>query len=181
MAAANYLQKNGDGSQLTNVTAVNSQQLGGKPPGHYVQISDGVFIIPNGSPSSPTAFGGNVIQAQNVNGLPKAILAVDRDGNITSCYNGITGVSTGGCGFSTMHPTLGTYTIDFGFNILQRAMVGTSGYDEGNTVLTFLKGYTPQANSNAVLVKVSYIHSDSDVWRDHVGEYTNAPFSVVVF
>jgi hypothetical protein len=65
---------------------------------------------------------GNVAQSLSSNGLVKAMIYVDQAGNILRCYNGITNVSTGMCGFVINHSinSPGVYGIDFNFQVNDR-------------------------------------------------------------
>lgn len=157
VAASNYLLKNGDGSQLTNVTAVNSQQLGGVAASRYL-ASDA-----NGNAN----VGGNLTQPLANNGLPKAIVRLDRDGNIASCYNGVTNASTGNCGFGTNHPQLGVYGINFGFNVSNRVIFVSSEWDADDTLADIFSRST-----NAITINVLYPQNQDP---------TNAPINIIVY
>jgi hypothetical protein len=54
--------------------------------------------------------------------MPKAMVAVNGDGTLLRCYNGVSGSSSSGCGFtaSRFSSFPGRYDVDFGFNILNR-------------------------------------------------------------
>jgi hypothetical protein len=68
----------------------------------------------------PINFFGNLAQDRPSYGTPKAMVYLNRDGSIARCYNGITGASGGGCGFSVSHPSGGYYEINFGFLVADR-------------------------------------------------------------
>jgi hypothetical protein len=62
---------------------------------------------------------GNAYQQRDKGGWVKAMLYVNEDGTIARCYNGLTGSSTGTCGFNV---SVGgaTYYVDFGFQVIDR-------------------------------------------------------------
>ena len=62
--------------------------------------SDGLRANGNLTVAGNTVSGGNVSQNRDKGGLVKAMVYVNADGTILRCYNGITGASTGNCGFS---------------------------------------------------------------------------------
>ena len=69
----------------------------------------------------PIAFQGNIAQDRISYGMPKAIVHVGENGALVACYNGITGVSTGGCGgMSSSRIGIGSYRVNVNF-----AMAGT--------------------------------------------------------
>jgi hypothetical protein len=66
---------------------------------------------------------GNITQPINNNGLVKAMLFVAQDGTILRCYNGITGATTGNCGFVVFRDICAStfcYAIDFPFQVNTR-------------------------------------------------------------
>ncbi|MEO8132587.1 MAG: hypothetical protein ABI831_01215 [Betaproteobacteria bacterium] len=76
---------------------------------------------------------GNVAQPADKNGVVKAMLVVE--GNIVNnaayishCYNGVTGASSGNCGFALSFIGPGIYRIDFGFPVVNRFVVVTPRY-----------------------------------------------------
>jgi hypothetical protein len=96
-----------------------------------VNNATGVF----GVSTSPTGFGmyarnnsggraiyaeGNAGQNLNSNGFVKAMVYVNADGTIARCYNGITNVSTGNCGFIVVRSNSSRFTVDFGFQVTDR-------------------------------------------------------------
>ena len=92
---------------------------------------------------------GNAVQSLNMNGLPKAMALVVPDASlggysgpmiIQRCYNGVTGQSTGNCGFTsewikqggdTNQSDNSVSTIDFGFNIESRFVIANIVSPEG--------------------------------------------------
>lgn len=78
---------------------------------------------------------GNVAQNRDKGGLVKAMIYVKHDATIFRCYNGVTGLSTGNCGFSVSKgsgSTDGYYTINFGSQINDRFALVTPTTDGGN-------------------------------------------------
>jgi hypothetical protein len=98
--------------------------------------------------AGPINMNSNVTQAEAFLGQPKAIVFVNANGTIGRCYNGITGSTSGGCGFSVTMPFSSTYTVNFGINVQSRfysmtsssvalpggiaALAGRLGLDPGN-------------------------------------------------
>lgn len=68
----------------------------------------------------PINMQGNATQDIVGSGLPKAMVYLNSNGTIGRCYNGLTGASTGGCGFSSVLVNTGNYQINFGYNISSR-------------------------------------------------------------
>jgi hypothetical protein len=75
--------------------------------------------------------GGHVVQARDKGGTVKAMVSVNETGTILRCYNGITGSSSGNCGFTAARLSEGVYDINFGFqvddrfiNVLNRKVFG---------------------------------------------------------
>jgi hypothetical protein len=77
---------------------------------------DGFSLATSGN----VGFGGHAIQNRDKGGLAKALVYVNGDGTILRCYNGLTGASSGNCGFSVTRPFSGNYNVDFGFQIDDR-------------------------------------------------------------
>lgn len=73
---------------------------------------------------------GNALQSLSANGFVKAMIYVSGTGSILSCYNGVTGVSTGNCGFNVQEAPglVGVYNIDFGFAVAGRFVSLTAEY-----------------------------------------------------
>lgn len=90
---------------------------------------------------------GNIRQSGAFNGMVKAMLhvrPVTPTGNptIVRCYNGVTGATTGTCGFAvTAVPGLvGVWKIDFGFDITTRIPSVTAEYGSGCNLITGVCG-----------------------------------------
>lgn len=110
----------------------------------------------------------NVAQNRDKGGLVKAMIFVNQDGTIARCYNGITGASTGNCGFSVTKTTVpGDYLIDFGFQVTDRFCSvtprGSLGANVGATFLLGFSGGTPnQAIVDTFLTDVDYATAHAD-------------------
>ena len=74
---------------------------------------------------------GNVGQLRNGGGMVKALLEAGA-GGISLCYNGQTGASTAGCGFTVIDLGSGNFRIDFGFQISDRFFSVTAKYASNN-------------------------------------------------
>jgi hypothetical protein len=75
---------------------------------------------------------GNIIQNRQNGGMVKAMLYIN--GNvepvsILRCYNGITGASTGSCGFTVSRTSPGFYQVGFGFQVTDRFVLVTAQND----------------------------------------------------
>jgi len=83
---------------------------------------------------------GNMVQNMPGYGLPKAMLYIDEAGSILRCYNGVTGSSSGNCGFSVARPGTGQINVDFGFEVQNTRFVSiTPGVTGGSAaVINFL-------------------------------------------
>ena len=88
---------------------------------------------------------GNVTQNLASNGLVKAMISVDKNGAIKSCYNGITNSSSGNCGFEITQPLEGVYRINYGFPVANRFVSVTCEY-MGNSYYAGSAFYNAGAN-----------------------------------
>jgi hypothetical protein len=69
----------------------------------------------------PIYMQGNITQDLGGYGTPKAMIFLNGDGTIIRCYNGLTGSSTGNCGFTTGRLLgAGNYYLLFPFDISSR-------------------------------------------------------------
>ena len=109
-------------------------------------------------PSGAINMQGNMTQDAGSYGLPKAMVFINGDGTIIRCYNGVSGATTSGCGFTAGHTTLGsgTYFLNFPFDISSRFFsVSAEGFGEiavsfqrfSNTQLRVYIGVTAEANT----------------------------------
>lgn len=113
----------------TNATnAENALALGGNAASSYARLN-----FDNQGDLKATGnleIGGRATQPAASLGLPKAMIYVNGSGSAISCYNGVTGQSTGSCGFTVQEApgSVGVYNIDFGFNIFNRFISLTAEY-----------------------------------------------------
>lgn len=171
-------------------TADNSLYLGGVLHSNYARLNFpnqgdliGANVVSNGSLSvqgnlvaasvgsnGPLSVQGNATQPIVSNGLPKAMLAVTANGTIVRCYNGITGSSTGNCGFNVVPPSnIGLYQITFPFQISDRFwLVGVDAYQPYTERVRVGNAYP---NGTAALV----------VYLTEDGTYANLPFHIFLF
>jgi hypothetical protein len=111
---------------------------------------------------------GNLLQPQDKGGLVKAMIYVNQNGTIARCFNGQNNTSSGGCGFAVSNPAVGTYDINFGFQVDNRFIatainnLGGPGCDGGNATINAPVGNT---------VRVRTICTD----------YFNKPFMIFVY
>jgi hypothetical protein len=95
--------------------AQNSLSLGGVLASNYAKL--------NTANSGELMTDGNIRQSASAFGVVKAMIYVYRTGTISRCYNGVTGASTGNCGFVVVHNNTGSggvYNINFGFPVDNR-------------------------------------------------------------
>ena len=100
--------------------------------GVYGLSTSGIGVWGQSTTGPAMRADGNAVQARDKGGWAKAMLYVGLDGQILRCYNGLTGASTNGCGFSVNHFTNGGYGIDFGFKIDDRFILVTPDWIEWN-------------------------------------------------
>ena len=68
---------------------------------------------------------GNTVPPADFNGWAKAMIVLDSNGAIARCYNGTTGSSSSGCGFSAVGSS-GIYVVTLGFSQVNRFHSATS-------------------------------------------------------
>ncbi len=127
-------------------------------------------IQPNGGPIN---MQGRVTQDVGGHGLPKALIKVNGNGAILNCYNGISGSTTGGCGFTVSRPVQGNYTITLGFDVNSRFVV-VSVQDNLISLIPVSIAYQPSGTSLSVTVFETH-ESGATI------DYTDRPFTVAIF
>jgi hypothetical protein len=141
------------------LNAGNSNQLGGLPASEYVtRTSGGADFIRNATTVQPNSnfnisgagtingnlnvagntiingnntIGGNALQSRDKAGYVKAIVYANADGTIRRCFNGMTGASTGNCGFTVQKVSTGVYQVGFGFQVTDRYASVTQAKSSG--------------------------------------------------
>lgn len=114
---------------------------------------------------------GNVTQNLDKGGFVKAMVFVLANGTIARCYNGITGASTGNCGFS-VSASNGFYTVNFGFSVAGRFFsVIPNGTDTSDTAAKILG-----INANGTLSLRTF-----DTNNITVGENVVSDFYLIVY
>ena len=79
--------------------------------------------IGTSNPQAKLHVAGNAAQDRDRGGMIKAMIYVDGNvfpASIVRCYNGVTGASTGNCGFTATRTSAGFYDINFGFRVSDR-------------------------------------------------------------
>jgi hypothetical protein len=98
---------------LANTAAVYGNATGAGGVGVYGQSAAGAAVHAQ----------GNAVQARDKGGFVKAMAYIDRFQNVVRCFNSQQAgdaSSTSPCGITVTRNTVGTYTIDFGFNVEDR-------------------------------------------------------------
>jgi len=120
----------------------------------------------------------NVAQNRDKSGFVKAMVFVNQDGTIARCYNGITGASTGNCGFSITKSNFlaGDYVIDFGFKVDDRFLsVTPRGSLGANVGATFFLGANGGVTVNQAVVDTFL----TDV--DYSSAHADANFMIIIY
>jgi hypothetical protein len=116
---------------------------------------------------------GNASQSRNKGGWIKAMVFVLANGTIARCYNGLTGASTGNCGFSVTRIFNRIYSVDFGFQVSDRFVSVTT-----STILDSIPAETIaariQATSNINQINVLTFYANS-------GDYVVSDFYLIVY
>jgi hypothetical protein len=116
-------------SALVALTANNAIALGGVPSSGWAQLN----VINTGDlrTTGALAITGNAFQPITSNGFIKAMLQVGPQGTILHCFNGVSNLSSGDCGFILTQPIGnfgGIYRINFGFPISGRFVAVSAEY-----------------------------------------------------
>jgi hypothetical protein len=156
-----------------NVASLTATQFG-----HIEFYTDSGFNV--GDTFNPTLRmkideNGNITQNRDKGGLVKAMAYVNGDGTILRCYNGLTGSSSGNCGFTVNHFADGGYGIDFGFQITDRFVSVSAEHDTDNTFSGENFGAGFRFTSTSTSINVRTFHSN-----DNTGT-ANSPFMIVVY
>ena len=117
--------------------------------------------------------GGNAVQAREKGGWVKAMLYVGPSGQILRCYNGITGSSSGDCGFSVTHFANGGYGINFGFQVDDRFVSVTPRY--------FNVSGNDEVTSAAFIIQSATVIDVRTARNFDFETTTDAPFMIIVY
>lgn len=136
------------------------------------------FFTNNSQPRMTILSDGNITQNRTNGGLIKAMLYVNADGTINRCYNGVTGLASGNCGF-TISGSSGTYTVNFGFQVRDRflsvaaqGIPGAIGNPPTPIGADFRFSTLPGSSLNEVLI---------DTFRPDTGAIVGNPFMLLVY
>jgi hypothetical protein len=141
-----------DGTTLKLVAGL----AGGPPPSTNGIVIDnaGNVGVGTATPQAKLHVAGNTVQDRDKGGMMKAMLYVSSLGTIVRCYNGVSGASTGNCGFAVVRTSDGFYEVDFGFQVSDR-FVSLTARDEvllaTFETLNYAASFRFPINSNNVL------------------------------
>jgi hypothetical protein len=129
----NYkLYVNGNVRNTGNLTLDGSSLTGGNSTVNGNSEVGGNLKVLNSAEVKDLKVTGKTTQPLEGYGLPKAMLKVNADGTIAKCYNGVTGNSTGNCGYTVDRFTVGGYGINFGFGTDASFVFVTVEFDRTN-------------------------------------------------
>jgi len=124
---------------------------------------------------------GNLTQTRAPYGLPKAMIYVEANGTIVRCYNGVTGNSTGNCGFTVTFPNVfsAVYMINFGFSVNDRffSVTPRAGGNLNNIGANYFFEFSTTFPANPFAIYVRAFFTDVDSSQSNI---TN-PFMVIVY
>lgn len=155
-------------TSAANTAAVygNATATGGV--GVYAQSAAGPAVHAQGSATQPFDKGG----------FAKAMLNVDGFGQIIRCYNGVTGASTEGCGFTAAQVGYGVYRITFPFPVSGRFLSVSVAYDSnpdpGDTTYNRGINYRIPDNANNVVEVFTFAADNPD-------DTNSSDFMLIVF
>jgi hypothetical protein len=107
------------------INAGNALNFDGLPSSGYAKLN----VVNTGDlrTTGVLAITANAFQPITANGFVKAMLYVQQNGTILRCYNGITNLSTGTCGFTINHAAgTGVYHLGFDFRVDDRFLSATA-------------------------------------------------------
>lgn len=142
-------------------------------------LQNGDVGIGTFTPQAKLHVAGNAVQDRDKGGMVKAMLSVAADGTIVRCYNGVTGSSTGNCGFMVTAGSNGNYVVNLGFQVTDRFLSVTArgingliGVPPTPMSADFRFSTLPSANPNEVII---------DTFRPDNAATSNNPFMLIVY
>jgi hypothetical protein len=103
----------------------------------------------------------NVGQNRDMGGFVKAMIYVQQDGTILRCFNGLTNVSTGNCGFSVISNFNGKYLVNFNFQVDDRFISLTARNPDAFFVHVGATFQFPFGEPNKVKVQTFITHIET--------------------
>ncbi len=176
VAAGNYLQTNGNGSQLTNVNAVtattanNALNLGGVAANNYARLD---FANQGNVLATGLLLTNDARQPASGNGLIKAMVYVNANGSIIRCYNGILNSTTGNCGFLPVFVGTGQYNVNFGFRVDDRFISITPTVGDNVNIAA---GFDINGFGGGNVVNIRTFRTDVSF-----NSYTSNAFMIIIF
>ncbi len=148
----------------------------GGPPSSASGISvntAGNIGVGTTNPLAKLHIAGNTVQDRDKGGMVKAMLYVDGiqlNPTILRCYNGVTGASSGNCGFSLSRTSEGIYDVGFGFQISDRFVTVTAQLGPrlfiGGSPINFGANFSFSNQTNTVLTVITFPTSNSESRAD---------------
>jgi hypothetical protein len=133
------------------------------------------------TPRATLDVAGNAVQDRDKGGMVKAMLYVDGtlvNPTILRCYNGVTGASTGNCGFTVILLSNGSYEIGFGFQVSDRFVSITASLGKppliGLSFLNMGSNFSFNSQDNTVLRVHTFYSTNADIRHD-------AAFMLIVY
>ncbi len=154
------------GSNITITPSGNSLNIAA--PNLLSSVAHNSTLVGNGTSASPLS-----VAPLNLSGTAKAMLYVNSEGQISRCYNGLTGSSTGNCGFTVSKLAVGVYRINFGFQVNDRFLSVTAQYGPGNSAANNMGANFTFSSSTNVDVVTYDANGGEDAYSWH--------FMIIVF
>jgi hypothetical protein len=110
---------------------------------------------------------GNLSQPAERSGLPKGMVFVDptlpSDQYIVRCYNGVTGSSSGNCGFTMTRVGVGQYRVNFGFQVSDRFYSATAATWARTVIAQTSGSHSVEVDARTILVDPG-AHADASFY-----------------
>jgi hypothetical protein len=170
------------------VNATNATQLVGIPGSNYARLNfanqgdvsaanlGAAGYVSVGGGNAVIAANGNASQSFSANGFVKAMVEVNGYivGDIVRCYNGVTGSTSGTCGFTLTASGTGIYNINFNTPINNRFIAITAKYNSSTGTNNIGANYRFSAFNNTTIDVFTFAGGESD-------DTIMADFTVIVF